>query len=263
VAPHLLQTWEMPARTEIALVALVVAAAGCSYQLFSPPSRMVTLESARTLEPGRTAAGVKAAGHFAPFDPGVAVGTGVVRRGVSEHLELSGEVSYARLFGYSDDEHLELDPSIYAGRAGMKLAANRHLALTAGLGGGYAPAAGGFGAVDVGGIAAYDNCYAVPFGSLSIFFSQPLGAHSMTFGSHGTSRPSTSYGLSVGTGIEVPIFHEPCRQGRATPKVQLGVNLSYLRSTEAYWTVVDGSSTRVNGDDYLAVGVATGVEISF
>jgi hypothetical protein len=142
----------------------------------------------------------------------------------------------------------------------MKLAANHHLALTAGLGGGYAPAAGGFGSADLGRVASYDNCYVIPFGALSGFVSQPVGAKSVDFGTHGTSRASTSVGFSAATGVEVLLLHQRCREGAAVPKLQLGFNLNYLVTAAAQAEVGDGSTTR---PDYISLGIAGGVEIPF
>jgi hypothetical protein len=252
----------MTNRPVIAVTGFVVLASACSYRLVSPPARMVTLESARTLAPKETAVAVKGGGQIAMFEPSAAVGTVMVRRGISDKLEVSGEVSYARLWGYADDERIDVEPSIYAGRAGIKLAGNRHLAMAAGVGGGYAPAAGSFGAIDVGGIASYDNCYVVPFGALTGFLSQPLGAKTVDFGSHGTSRASSGYGLAVSTGVEVPLLHERCRQGHAIPKVQLGASINYLGSFERTDTGSDNRPEK-EGGDYASAGLTAGVEIPF
>jgi hypothetical protein len=224
---------------------------------------MVTLESARTLAPGEMSATVKGTAQAALFDPAVVAGTAMVRRGVTESLELSGEVSYAHLDTTTDDEQLGINPSIYASRAGMKLAKSRHVALTAGLGGGYAPAAGGFAAADVGGIVSYDNCYVVPFGALSGFVSQPVGAKTVDFGEHGTSRASTSYGLTAAAGFEVLLAHQRCREGRSAPKLQLGANTNYIRNTSSQVTAQDGSIVHSEGGEYLSLGLAAGVEIPF
>jgi hypothetical protein len=254
----------MTFRLGIAVMTYVFLGSACSYQLSSPPARMVHLESARTLAPGEMSAALKGTAQAALFEPAVAAGTAVVRRGLTESLEVSGEATYAILLpDYEEDAPLNIDPNIYAGRVGMKLAKGRHVALTAGLGGGYAPAAGGFAATDVGGIVSYDNCYVVPFGSLSAFLSQPVGAKTVDFGSHGTSQASTSYGFSAAAGFEVPLAHQRCREGRATPKLALGANTNYIRNTSSQVTAQDGSIVQSNGGDYLSLGLAAGVEIPF
>jgi hypothetical protein len=224
---------------------------------------MVHLESARTLAPGEMSAGLKGTAQAAVFDPAVAAGTAMLRRGVAESLELSGEVTYARLVMDYEDDQLGIDPSLYASHVGMKLARGRHMALTAGVGGGYAPAAGGFAAADVGGIVSYDNCYVVPFGVLSGFVSQPVGAKTVDFASHGTSQASTSYGFSAAAGFDVPLAHERCREGRAAPKIQLGANTNYIRNTSSHVTTQDGSINETKGGDYLSLGFAAGVELPF
>jgi hypothetical protein len=234
----------------------------CSYQLVSPPARIVTLGSARALAPGEMTAGMKGAALTSVFDPGVVAGTGQVRRGVTEHLELDAEVSYGSLQIGDGDSSPTHNTSLYAGRAGMKLAANHHVALTAGLGGGYAPAAGGFGSADLGGIVSYDNCYVIPFSALSGFVSQPVGAKDVDFGSHGTSRARTSMGFSAATGLEVLLLPQRCREGAAVPKLQLGFNLNYLVSASTRTETRDGSSSTTR-PDYVALGIAGGVEIPF
>jgi hypothetical protein len=253
----------MSCRLGIAVATLVFLGSACSYQLSSPPARMVHLESARTLAPGEMSAALKGTAQAALFDPAVAAGTAVVRRGLTESLEVNGEVTYASLLADYEDDQVGINPSIYAGRVGMKLAKGRHVALTAGLGGGFAPAAGGFAATDVGGIVSYDNCYVVPFGSLSAFLSQPVGAKTVDFGSHGTSQASTSYGFSAAAGLEVPLAHQGCREGRAAPKLQLGANTNYIRNTSSQVTAQDGPIVQSAGGEYLSLGLAAGVEIPF
>jgi hypothetical protein len=248
----------------IAIAVLAALAPACSYQLASPPARIVTLESARTLAPHETVIAAKGTAQSAIFDPGIIGGTVLVRHGVADHVEVNSEVSYVRVQASDEDtKAFDLDPSIYAGHVGAKLSAGRNVALTAGVGGGYAPAAGGFGAVDLGGIVSYDNCYVVPFVAISGLVSQPIGAKTVNFGWHGSSRATTTLGFFTGTGIEVPLRHAPCREGRATPKFQLGVSLTVLQRTEHPITQENGGEMAASSGDYGSIGVMGGVEVPF
>src|SRR5437879_4169654 len=119
-------------------LALVLAPlAGCSYQLVSPPARMVSLETARTAAPGETVVGARAAGYAAVFDPAVAIGSAGVKRGVADQVEVSADATVGHV---SYDGYPNIDRGLYAGRFGAKLA-NRPGwgAVFAGVGGGYAP----------------------------------------------------------------------------------------------------------------------------
>ena len=160
-------------------IALASCLAGCSYQLVSPPARMINLESARTAAPGETVAGLHGGAYAAIFDAGASIANATVRRGVAEELEVDADASWAHV---DYDGFPDLDRNIYAARVGAKLS-NRGgwAAVFGGLGGGYAPAAGGFSALDVGGALSFPNCYVVPFANTMIFGSVPLAAKRVDF----------------------------------------------------------------------------------
>lgn len=243
------------------VVASVTLSTTCSYQVYSPPAHMVALESARTLAPGETTLAAKGTYQGEVLEPDLAAGSAVVRRGITEKVEMTGEVSYSRVLVGDQESDLHLNPGIYATRVGVKLAPNHHLAVTSGIGGGVAPAAGAFGAIDVGGIVSYDNCWVVPFASISGFVSQPVVAKAVDFGEHGKSTASTSYGMTSAAGIEVLLSHQRCREGRASTKLQVGANM----------TLLSGSSIQDNGGeppyekgaDRIIAGLAAGVEVPF
>ena len=104
------------------------------------------------------------------FDPGAFVAGGIVRHGVGRGVEVDAEGTYAYI---AADGSPDINRNLVATRAGVK-AGNDYVALTGGFGGGFAPAGGGFGAVDLGFILSYANCYVVPFVSSGVFASVPV-----------------------------------------------------------------------------------------
>jgi hypothetical protein len=146
------------------------------------------------------------------------------------------------------------------------------VAVVAGVGGGYAPAAGGFSALDVGAVVAYPNCTVVPFGNLTTFASVPLAAKQVDFrGPDGSLVASDKAGVTVGWGlgggIELPLDRDRCRRGLTPPRLQLGVGANALYRTDGgkVNTTVSGDTTTTtqSGGVHEALGVAVGVEFPF
>lgn len=90
-----------------------------------------------------------------------------------------------------------------------------------------------------------------------------MGAKTVDFGSHGLSRATTSVGLSTGVGLEVPLRHALCHEGRTSPKLQLGVNLNGIWRSAGQVTRRDSTATDSDGGDYVSMGVVGGVEVPF
>ena len=254
-----------------AIVFALVPLAACSYQLVSPPARMVNMESARTAAPGETVVGVHGGGYAAVFDPSVVAGSAGVKRGVTPNVEVDAEATWARVVydGFPD-----IDRNLFAGRVGVKVANSGGWgALTAGGGGGMAPAAGSFAAIDVGGVISYPNCYAVPFGNGTLFGSVPFVPKQVDFvKSDGTlagsdkADPTLGFGLSVG--FEIPLDRVRCRQGLTPARIQLGAaGYSMFPSDGKIVTTTTDSSgmttTSSRGGRYGAVGLAAGIEFPF
>jgi len=252
--------------TALALVSL----GGCSYQLVSPPARIVNFESAKTAAPGETVAGLHGAAYSAIFDGGAYVANAAVRRGVAEDLELDADASWAHV---DYDGFPDLDRNIYAARVGAKLS-NRGgwAALFGGVGGGYAPAAGGFSALDVGGALSYPNCYLVPFADAFVFGSVPLAAKQVDFRNadgtvQATDKAEATYGGGLGAGVEIPLTHDRCRAGLTSPRLQLGGGVDLLVRSDGpvtTTTMSDGTTTtQTRGGRHGLFGLAVGVEIPF
>lgn len=244
---------------------LVYLTTACSYQVVSPPARMVSLETAHTVKQGETVIAARAAGHAAIFDPTVVVGTVGVRRGVARQTEMTADATWAYV---GEDTHRDLNRNIFAGRVGSKVSnASGWAAVFGGLGGGFAPAAGGFTAMDVGGALSYPNCYVVPFANGMLFGSVPVAAKQVEFrnpdGSlQATDKADITTGMGLGTGIEIPLSRTRCREGVTPPSVQLGMSLNVLQR------VTGSGPLRLNtqeppGDRYGAFGAAVGVALPF
>jgi hypothetical protein len=251
-------------------IALATPLGGCSYQLVSPPARLINLESAKTAAPGETVAGLHGGSYGSIFDAGVSIANATVRRGVADDLEVDADASW----GHVDyDGFPAIDRNVYAARLGAKLS-NRGswAAVYGGLGGGYAPAAGGFSAVDFGGALSFPNCYVVPFASTTIFGSVPLAAKQVDFRNadgtvQATDKADTTYGLGMGAGLEIPLTHDRCRAGLTSPRLQFGGGVNLLVRGDGpvtTTTTADGTTTtQTRGGRHGLMGLAIGVEIPF
>jgi len=165
--------------------AVAVAAAlvcGCNHEVYSPPSRMLPLESAATLATGETGLQLEGSAHGAIFGVSGESGTLRVRHGAWDKTDLSGEVSVMHVDGNSVANTY---PYLFAGRAGVKREVLPWLSLTGGLGGG-ASAGGGFFSPDLGVIVAYENPYAVPFLTVRGGVSVPFDTHPVDTGMAGS-----------------------------------------------------------------------------
>jgi hypothetical protein len=247
--------------------ALVSALGGaCSYTVVSPPARLVNMESASTAAPGETVGGVHGGALSGVFDPAVATGSVGVRRGVIEGVELDAEATYARL---QYDGFPNIDRNIYAARVGAKARnAGRYAAAFGGVGGGYAPAGGGFLAADVGAVLSLPNCYVVPSLIGSGIASVPVGAKQVDFvAPDGTLAASdkavTSYGFSLGVALEVPLSQARCRAGLTPPRIQLGLAGTRMIRSDAPRSMTTAGGETTNRDGYGVVGLTAGFELPF
>jgi hypothetical protein len=251
--------------------AALVPLTACSYQVVSPPARMVNLESARTAAPGETVVGVHGGGYAAVFDPGVGAGSAGVKRGVAPHVEVGVEATWARVLY---DNFPGIDRNVFAGRVGAKASNDKGWgALTAGVGGGFAPAAGGFTALDVGAVLSYPNCYLVPFANGTTFVSLPFATKQVDFRNSdgilaGSDTADTTVGFGLSAGLEIPLDRDRCRRGLTPARIQLGAAGYSLFPSDGKivttTTASDGTTmTSERGGRYGVVGLAAGIEFPF
>jgi hypothetical protein len=226
-------------------------ACGCNHQVYSPPARLMPLESAATLGAGETGIQLEGGAHGAIFGPSGESGTLRVRHGIEEGTDVSMEASAMHIDG---NAVAGTYPYLFAGRAGLKHEALPWLSLTAGLGGG-ASAGGGFVSPDVGVIVAYENRYAVPFFSLRASASVPFDTHPVDTGQAGSDAvgrwvytPPLTWIGGGSAGLRIPLGwcdHAPCP-----------VRGSLLGALALTYLGYDGASTGV-------VSLAGGGEIVF
>lgn len=160
----------------IAVLSIISFAAACSAHAYTPSARPMPLSSAEA--PARGDGDLQIDGNATGeiFGPGIFAGNVRYRRGVREDLAVTGDVGLARV----DGENLGQNPYAGMARVGVQLHApandDLHAAAFAGAGGGYAPTAGGWASVDVGGVLSGTNRYVRPIFLLDLYASEPIGA---------------------------------------------------------------------------------------
>jgi hypothetical protein len=247
------------------VVALAAGGGACSYTVVSPPARFVNLESAQTVAPGETVGGVHGGAQAAVFDPALLSASAGVRRGVAEGVELDADASWGHL---EYDGFPQIDRNIYAVRAGAKVRGKpRFVAAFGGIGGGYAPAGGGFLAADLGAVVSLPNCYVVPSLIGSALASLPVGAKQIDFVSDGTlvasDKAVTSYGFSLGAALEIPVSRARCRGGLTPPRLQLGLGGARVIRSDAPRPATNMGTESSSRDGYGVFGLTAGFEIPF
>lgn len=186
---------------------LVATSTGCSNTVYSPPARMLPLETAATLHRGDIGVQAEGGPSGAVLGFGAFSGTARVRRGMTDKLDASLEGSVVRITG---NAATDVNKTIIASRIGAKYRLHEFVAVTGGVGGG-GSAGGGFVSPDLGVIVAAENPYVVPFVSFRGSVSQPIGAKAVDVTARGEA-PGTDVGiprttwLANGTlGLRVPI----------------------------------------------------------
>lgn len=184
---------------------------GCSHHVYSPPARLISLQSPATVGADTIAVAGEVVGAQGLFGPDMLGASGRVRYGLGSALEVGGEVNVVGI----DDGNNEVDthPFVYAGRAAVKwapAAVADFFAVTGGVGGGWS-AGGGFFSPDLGVVAGYENRYLVPFVSLEGVLSVPIDPQPVDTsavddepGTH-VDTPALSYGARASLGVRVPV----------------------------------------------------------
>jgi hypothetical protein len=192
-------------RSVLALApALALGALGaCSYTSYTPPARMMPLETATA----PTAAQTDVQGELSTTGAFWGFGTDNtalrVRQGVNENLSVSAEGGTIAVEG---DTSTDTNHMAYVGRVGMHVhqedrTAGPHIAFTAGAGGGASSVAGRWISEDAGVILSGNGAWLVPFASIEGFLSQPIDAR--PFGYRDTSGDPHSDILTKTVGYRV------------------------------------------------------------
>jgi hypothetical protein len=225
----------MSAHARIFLSCLVGAflQAGCAHQVYSPPARMLPLESAATLSEGETGVQVEGAVHEAAFGGSAESGAVRVRHGFGANVEGALEADGLHIDGHSVAHTY---PDAFAARAGIKAEILGHdLSITAGLGTG-GSAGGGFVSPDAGIILAFENSYVVPFASVRASASLPFDRHTVDTGGVGDSMGEYLYqppltwigGGLIGFRVPFGCKAAPCD---TSGSFLAGLGLTYLAAT--------------------------------
>ena len=199
----------MPAQARLSwFLATTSCITGCSYHAFSPPTRVVPLESPQVLPQARHSVAAQVIDTGAVWGPSFLGAAVRYRRGLWDKLEGSAEASLLHVTKQPDD--VDIWPQGYSVRGGLKFQPLDWVALGVGVGGG-GSAFGGFVSPDIGLVVGYENPYIVPFIEGRAFISQPIGARSLYVGQDdGETRytkPQTTWGLAAGLGLRVPLQH--------------------------------------------------------
>ena len=212
----------------LSLVLLLMA--GCGHHVYSPPARMLPLESVATLSRGET--GVQGELGGASWIDGTTASIRA-RRGVTERTEVSAEASVLHV-GRRSAAGTNRDG--YAGRAGAKYMVSPWLALAGGLGGG-GSAAGGFFSPDLAVIVAWENRYAVPFLSGRASLSLPVNARQVNVTEVGDAitfvgTPERTWIFGATTGVRVPLGSSRPGGGAVRGNLLVGVGMTHLQDSK-------------------------------
>lgn len=153
-----------------------LAFVACTPHAYTPSARIMPLSTAEAPATGEQDVQVDGNATGEVFGPGVFAGNVRYRRGVREDLAVVGDVGLARV----DGNNMGQNPWATSARVGVQYHApandDLHAAAFAGAGGGYAPTAGGYASVDVGGSLTGTNRYVRPIFVLDLYASEPLAA---------------------------------------------------------------------------------------
>lgn len=225
------------------LVPTLLFAGACNHNVYTPPARSMGLTSPRVLEDGETTARANISLSSQIFGPDIAAASAGVRRGIAKRLEFVADGSYAKVVERSA---AGTNRNIVMARVGVKAnpSESSNLAFTAGIGGGYAPAAGMYTSADVGAVVGYENRYFVPFASVGAYVSVPFDPKEVDTTQPDDSMqevgtPEKTTGLMIGVGFKVPL---------ETSALLLGLT----------WVQVSDSDAQ---DEFMTLGA--GVETKF
>jgi hypothetical protein len=191
----------------VASVLALACVAGCSYTSYTPPARMMPLETAVAPPPQQLDVQSEVSMAGAIFGFNTYNGALRVREGVTDNLAVTAEGGVTRIDGNAAPGTPQ---NAYVGRVGVHLhMADRepglHVALTAGVGGGASSLAGRWISEDVGLIVSGNGAWVAPFASIEGFASQPIDAQPFTYEASGDAHPDVltrSAGFRIISGLE-------------------------------------------------------------
>jgi hypothetical protein len=192
------------------VVALVGGLAGaCSYTSYTPPARMMPLETAVAPAPGASDLQLEGSTANASLGFQTTNGAARLRGGLTDQVSISGE---AGMISVGGDTDTSLDRHAYIGRVAAHVhetdrSPGAHVAFTGGVGGGTSEVAGNWISEDAGVIVSGNGYWFVPFASLEGFASQPIDAPHFTYvdtsGYSHDDRLTRTAGFRVTAGFEL------------------------------------------------------------
>jgi len=230
-------------------VAALLLSSACSQHLYAPPTQAYALDPVHAQASGTSSLDVEGSTHSQIFDPAFNAANARLHTGIGNDAELSLESMFAGVDAHGVSM---ADRHVYAGRAGFRFnPGHGPLTFSTGIGGGYAPAGGGFTAIDGGVSLGYDNCVLVPIASASTFVSQPIDARRVDVTDDPNAGPTYSIahrtlGGTIRTGLRLSLSPSECRAGHQVPWLTAGFDVT---------TLVDATS------DAELFGVGAGITI--
>lgn len=178
-------------RLHLASVLTLPFAVGCSTHAFTPSARPMPLSPAQAPAPGEYDVQLDGNASGEVMGPGILAGNARYRRGVAEHVAVTGDLGFARADGASGD----VNPHAGLARVGVQIHADATdeivAAAFAGAGGGYAPAAGGWVSGDVGGMFSGTHRWVRPLLLVNVYASQPVATEVFAAGDEMLRLPRT------------------------------------------------------------------------
>lgn len=211
----------------ILLGCLATVLTGC-IGIYSPPARLMPLETAATLKENQTGLAGEVGYAEAVFGPDVLSVSGRVRRLLIKDLDWTAEANLLHIFDRNENP-TDVDPNVYSVRGGIKYRVVECLSFTGGVGGG-ASAGGGFVSPDLGVILAYENDYFVPFLSVRGYLSQPIAERTVSYGDDDditSETPEFTFGWNPTAGFRIPLT-----RSSETSSILIGIQLTHMAKTD-------------------------------
>lgn len=157
----------------------VLATTACATHAFTPSARPMPLSPVEIPKPHEHDLQLDGNTSGEVMGPGIVSGNLRYRRGVDDHVAVTGDVGMLKVRG--DDG---VSPNAGMTRVGVQVSgeATDELAATVftGVGGGYSPIAGGWVSADTGFAIAGDHRYVRPILLVDAYASQPVGTNVFT-----------------------------------------------------------------------------------
>ncbi len=213
----------------LTVLATSLVAVACTPHAYTPSARPLPLSTAQA--PARGESDVQLDGNATGevLGPGIFGGNVRYRRGVRDDLAVVGDLGLLRVDG---DNHGQ-NPYAGTARVGVQVHApandDLHAAAFAGVGGGFAPTAGGYASADVGGMLTGTHRYVRPIFLLDLYASEPLGEKPFIANQDnlGTSDSMRTVELPRTVGVQGLLGFDLGRRDRS---VMLGLAIAQLHT---------------------------------